>query len=259
MYYGIQLAASGALTGLYRTDVLSNNLANLNTAGFKPDFAFTRERDAARVEDGLFNVPSNELLEKLGAGAHMAPNAIDYSQGNLTQTGNPFDFAIRGDGFFVLRSLADGGASEVNLTRDGRFAQDSSGRLVSANSGLPVMSEQNRPIELGGTGAISVAADGTISQNGEVVAKLQLVDIQNRDLLKKGGNGIFRVSSQAFGQSIPATGVVEQRMLEESAVNAISAMMGVQSAARSVGTNFTMISYQDRMMDRAINTFARIG
>lgn len=259
MYYGIQLATSGALTGLYRTDVLSNNLANLNTVGFKPDYAFTRERDSARVEDGLFNVPSNELLEKLGAGAHMAPNAVDYSQGNLTQTGNPFDFAIRGDGFFVLRSLADGGASEVNLTRDGRFAQDSSGRLVNANTGLPVMSEQNSPIELSITGAISVAADGTISQNGEVVAKLQLVDIQNRDLLKKGGNGVFRVSSQAFGQSIPATGVVEQRMIEESAVNAIEAMMGVQSAAGSVGTNFTMISYQDRMMDRAINTFARIG
>lgn len=259
MYYGIQLATSGALTGLYRTDVLANNLANLNTAGFKPDLAYTRQRDVARVEDGLFNQPSNELLEKLGAGAHMAPNAIDYAQGNLTQTGNPLDLAIRGDGFFVLRSLADGGASEVHLSRDGRLAQDSSGRLVNANSGLPVMDDRNSPIVLADTGKVTVDADGTVRQGGELVARLQIVDIADRDLLKKGGNGVFRVSSAAFGQSVPASGTVMQNTLEESAVNAISAMMGVQSAARSVGTNFTMISYQDKMMDRAINTFARVG
>lgn len=259
MYYGIQLAASGALTGLYRTDVLANNLANLNTVGFKPDLAYTRERDVARVEDELFSVPSNEMLERLGAGAHMAPNAIDYSQGNLSQTGNPLDLAIRGDGFFVLRSLADGGSSEVHLTRDGRFTKDGSGRLVNANTGMPVMDDRNSAIVLSNKGKITVDADGTLRQAGALVAKLQLVDIQDRELLKKGGNGIFRVSSAAFGQSIPATGSIEQSTLEESAVNAIAAMMGVQAAAKSVGTNFTMISYQDKMMDRAINTFARIG
>lgn len=73
MYYGIQLAASGALTSLYRTDVLANNLANINTAGFKPDMVYTRQRDTARVEDDLPFLPTDDLLERLGAGSTWPP------------------------------------------------------------------------------------------------------------------------------------------------------------------------------------------
>ncbi len=259
MYYGIQLAASGALTALYRTDVLSNNLANLNTTGFKPDFAYTRQRDTARVEDGLDFMPSNELLEKLGAGAHMAPNAVDFAQGPLTQTGNPFDLAIEGQGFFVLRTLDDGGTSELRLTRDGRFTLDASGRLVNATTGLPVMSASNSPIILDRSLSASIDADGTIRQGGEKVGRIRISDVKNRDLLTRVGDGMFTLSSGALGQAVPATGEIRQGMLEGSAVNAINAMMGVQAAAKSVGVNFGIIAYQNRMMERAINTFARIG
>lgn len=259
MYYGIQLAASGALTSLYRTDVLANNLANLNTTGFKPDLAFARQRDPARIEDELFNVPSNQLLEELGAGVHMASNAVNFAQGDLAQTGNPLDTAIRGEGFFVLRSAADGNESGVLFTRDGRFERDAAGRLVNATTGLPVLSTRNRPILLDNPAAVTIDADGTISQNGEAIDRIQVVDIADRDLLQKRENGTFLVSSEAFDQTIPATGLVQQRMLEGSAVNPVAAMIGVQAAARAVGTNFTMISYQDKMMERAINTFARIG
>lgn len=259
MYYGIQLAASGALTSLYRTDVLANNLANMNTAGFKPDLPYTRERDVVRVEDGLWNIPSNELLEKLGAGAHMAPNRVDHAQGNLSTTGNPLDLAIRGEGFFVLRSAADGDAAGVKLTRDGRMARDSTGRLVNATTGLPVLSVRNRPITLDPNFPVTVDTNGTIRQAGTVVDRVQMIDIKDRTQLQKEGGGAFAISNQAFGQAIPATGQIQQNTLEDSAVNPIAAMMGVQSAARSVGVNFTMISYQDKMMERAINTFARIG
>ncbi|MBZ0172363.1 MAG: hypothetical protein K8E66_08295, partial [Phycisphaerales bacterium] len=71
--------------------------------------------------------------------------------------------------------------------------------------------------------------------------------------------GLFNLSTEALGQTIPATGSIRQNMLEGSGVNAIAAMMGVQGAAKSVGVNFGMIAYQDRMMERAINTFARLG
>lgn len=259
MYYGIQLAASGALTSLYRTDVLANNLANLNTTGFKPDFAFTRERDPVRAEDGLWAVPSNELLEKLGAGAHMAPNRVDHAQGNLTKTGNPLDLAIRGDGYFVLRTAADGDAAGVKLTRDGRMTRNGEGRLVSATTGLPVLSIRNRPITLDPNYPVTVDRDGSIRQAGVIVDRVQVIDIKDRTQLTKESGSTFAVNSKAFNQAIPATGEVEQNTLEEAAVDPIAAMMGVQAAAKAVGTNFTMISYQDKMMERAINTFARIG
>ena len=66
MQYGLQISTSGILTGMYRTNVLANNLANINTTGFKPDSAFTRQRAVVREEDGVYSLPSNRLLEKLG-------------------------------------------------------------------------------------------------------------------------------------------------------------------------------------------------
>jgi flagellar basal body rod protein FlgG len=259
MNYGIQLAASGALTALYRTDALANNLANINTTGFKPDMVYTRQRDPARVEDGLFDLPSSELLESLGAGAHMAPNAVDHSQGTLTQTGNSLDMAIDGEGFFVLRTLSDGGNSAIGYTRDGRFTLDDRSRLVSVTTGLPVLSRSGQPIVLKGEGPITVDADGTLRQGGDEVARLQIVDVKDRTRLTRVGDGMFTLSRDALNQTTPATGQVRQGMLEGSAVNAVSAMMAVQSASRAVGTNIAMISYQDRMLEQAINTFARIG
>lgn len=259
MYYGIQLAASGALTALYRTDVLTNNLANLSTAGFKPDMAFTRQRDTARVEDGLFELPSSDLLESLGAGAHMAPNVVQHAQGPIEPTGNDLDLAIDGDGFFVLRSLADGASSEVRLTRDGRFTLDSRGRIVSVASGLPLLGASGRPIEIDRALPIEIDRDGTVRQAGEAVGALMIRDLDDRSRMSRLGDGMFALSSDGLDSTRPASGGVRQGMVEGSAVNAIGAMMGVQGAAREVSTNYAMIVYQDRMMERAINTFARIG
>lgn len=259
MYYGIQLAASGALTSLYRTDALANNLANLHTTGFKPDMVFARQRDTATVEDGLGHLASDELLESLGAGVHMAPNVVDHSQGALADTGNPLDLAIEGDGFFVLRTLADAGSASLRFTRDGRFTLDNAGRLVSSTSGLPVMSTNNLPIVLNGRSAVTIDGDGTVRQAGERVGTIQVRDVQDRALLGRVGDGLFTLSTDALAQSVPATGTVRQGMLEGSAVNPIGAMMDVQGAARAVGTNIAMVAYQDRMMEQAINTFARIG
>jgi flagellar basal body rod protein FlgG len=257
MYYGIQLAASGALTSLYRTDVLANNLANVSTAGFKPDLVYTRQRDTARVEDNLPFLASNALLERLGAGAHMAPNAVDHRQGDLSQTGNTLDLAIEGEGFFVLRALTDGDDTAQHFTRDGRFTLDASSRLVSVTTGLPVMSETNRPIVLRGEGGVTVDADGLIRQGGARVARIQVRDVPDRGMLTRVGDGRFALNEDAVNRAFRASGSVRQGMVEGSAVDAVSAMLGVQNAARSVGTNIAMIAYQDRMIEQAINTFAR--
>lgn len=257
MYYGIQLAASGALTSLYRTDVLANNLANINTAGFKPDMVYTRQRDTARVEDDLPFLPTDDLLERLGAGAHMAPNAVNHRQGDLIHTGNTLDLAIEGEGFFVLRALTDGDDTAQHFTRDGRFTLDSSSRLVSVTTGLPVMSDANRPIVIRGEGGVSIDADGLIRQDGDPIARIQVRDVPDRGMLTRVGDGQFALNQQAFSRSFPATGAVRQGMIEGSGVNAVNTMIEVQNSARATGTNIAMIAYQDRMIEQAINTFAR--
>jgi flagellar basal-body rod protein FlgF len=259
MYYGIQLAASGALTSLYRTDVMANNLANLSTAGYKPDIPLARQRDVARIEDGLFDMPSNDMLESLGAGVHMAPNRVKHEQGPLEATGNDLDLAIQGDGFFVLRGLADGNNASLRFTRDGRFTLDGEGRLVNASNGLPALSVSNGTITLEPGLPVSVDAEGFVTQAGRAVARLQIADVDDRTLLKRIGHGQFTLNQDALGTARPATGTVQQGAIEGSAVNPVSAMMRIQGASRQVGSNYAMIAYQDRMMERAINTFARIG
>jgi len=257
MNYGIAISASGLLTSLYKTDALSNNLANLNTTGFKPDMVFTRLRDPARQEDGVLSLPSNRMLEKLGAGLHIAPNRVAFTQGPLEATGNPLDIAIEGEGFLVVRAAADAATDKVMLTRDGRMTRDANSRLVNANTGLPVLDELNLPITLPDRGNVTIADDGTVHVDNQRIAKLQLIDVNDRTQLKKTGDAMFTPSAAAYAARLPAAGRVQQGHLEQSAVSPISAMMETTRAAGSVSRHVRMIDMQDKLMDRAINTFGR--
>jgi flagellar basal-body rod protein FlgG len=148
MNYGMHISASGALSAMYRQDVLSNNLANINTNGFKADQPAVRYRPSVREEDGLSFMPSNELLEQLGGGVQVVQPRTRFEQGTIEETSNDLDLAIKGDGFFVVRSETTDGADRLRMTRDGRFTISSKGQLVMASSGMPVLDVQNRPIEV---------------------------------------------------------------------------------------------------------------
>ncbi len=259
MNYGLQISASGALTSLYRQDVLTNNLANLETTGFKPDVPATMQRAPARLEDGLMHLASDDLVERLGAGVLAAPNRVSFSQGTLERTGRELDVAIEGDGFFVLLERQAGGGVVQRLTRDGRFELDGQSRLVSATTGMPVLDTGNKPITISGEGAVGIAIDGTLSQGGEAIGRLQVVDVPDPGQLKKLGSSLFAPNNTATASYRPIQGRVQQGVLEGSAVNEVEALMQVTSASRAVQTNIGMITYHDRMMERAINTFARIA
>jgi flagellar basal-body rod protein FlgF len=260
MNYGIQISASGALTALYRQDVFANNLANLDTTGFKADVPTVRHRLTARGEDGLNHLPSNELLEKLGGGVHLHRTRVSFEQGSLEQTSDPLDLAIRGDGFFVVREEGSGNTDRLRLTRDGRFTLNARGELVMASTGLPVMDEQNRPITLDRrAGEVVVRSDGAILQNGNAIATLKVVDVPDRSQLAKLGDSLFRASARAITSATGSKGQVVQYMKESSSVDELRALMGVQSAGRDVDSNMGMIQYQDRMLERAISQFGRIS
>jgi flagellar basal body rod protein FlgG len=261
MHYGIQISASGALTAMYRQDVLTNNLTNMDTVGFKPDIPVLRHRADVRAEDGLGFMPSNELLERLGAGVLMAPNRVNWSQGSIETSKNALDMAIRGDGFFVVRDGTDSSGDTLRLTRDGRFTLDAQRRLVMATSGKPVLDVQNQPIVLASTGAVTVGSDGSISQNGEVVARLQVVELPEggRERLEKMGESLLRAPATVLESRTPARGQVVAGALEQSGVDEIRAMLGISSVAREFESNLNLIQQQDRMLERAVNTLGRVS
>lgn len=255
MNYALYISASGALNAMYRQDVLTGNLSNVNTAGFKPDRVVTRQRDPARVEDSLPYMPSSVLLERLGAGVMGVPGGVDFAQGAIVQSGNPLDVALRGDGFLTL--LNQSGDGRTLLTRDGRLTLNAKGQLALAADGTPLANPRGRPIELDPTAPVTIHADGTIEQRGEIVASLALADVRDRAALKKEGQGRFAL--QAGATLTPATGLVEQFAVEQSAVNEIAALMEIEAAARDAQANLGMIAYQDRLLEQAISRFARVA
>jgi flagellar basal-body rod protein FlgF len=259
MNYGLQMAASGVLTSLYRQDVLTNNLANGTTVGFKPDFPSTRPRDAARIEDDLPLMPSNALLERLGAGVLLNPNRVSFEQGSLNVTNAPLDVAIQGDGFFVVRDETDSSSDRVRLTRDGRFMTDAQGRMVMSTTGMAIMDSGNRPIYLNGSGPVTISADGTVKQGNDTVGHIYIAGVARKEDLTKLGNSLFQAPASALAGRRTATGTLQQGALESAAVDEVSAIMQITAASRAVESNIGMAQYADRMMDRAINSLGRVS
>jgi flagellar basal-body rod protein FlgF len=259
MDYGLYISASGALNASFRQDVLTGNLANVNTVGFKPGTSITRQREPARAEDGLWHMPSDELLERLGAGVMGMPTTVDFTQGAITPTGNDLDLAIRGEGFFALMADQDDSGDRWRLTRDGRFTLDARHRLVSVSSGEPVIGADGRPITLRPDAKVSVAGDGVLEQDGAPVGQLAFFEVSSPERLRQAGGGAFIASDSQISNRQPASGVIQQAAVEESAVNEIKTLMGIQAASREAQSNLNMIQYHDRLLDQTINRFARVA
>lgn len=256
MNYGLYVAAAGALDATYRQSVLTNNLANSETVGFKPDMVFGRQRLPERLESGGFGGGADPqvMLEKLGGTPTLDPAYINLKQGGLVDTGNPLDVAINGDGFFVVQD----GQQQMLLTRDGRFALDADGQLVMADNGMAVMDQRNRPIRLDRDLKVQINEQGDVEQLGQIVATLRVTQPTDpEDLVKIGGNMLRSGSLPAATTRSPA-GRVLQGYVENSSVDPVTLLKDLVGAAKSFGANIKMMQYQDNIMGQAINTFGRV-
>ena len=246
MNYGLYLAAAGALDATYRQAVLTNNLVNSETVGFKPDMVFGQQRLPARLAAGSFGVGIDPqlMLEKLGGAPTLAPTQLDLTQGGLVATGNPLDLALNGQGFFVVQD----GDGQIRLTRDGRFTMDANGQLVMANNGMAVLDVRNRPIRLDRGLKVEINARGDVEQLGTVVATIRITQPTDpTDLVKVGGN-LLRSNSLPAPSTRANTGRVVQGHIENSAVDAVTLLKDLVGAAKSFGGNIKMMQYQDHIM-----------
>ncbi len=260
MNYGLYLSASGALTALYRQDVFANNLANVQTVGFKADRPSVRQRDAESIEGG-FSEFRKHLLDKMGGGVMAGPQVVSFTRGSLTSTGNPLDLALREDNSFFAVQVKNpiDGSTQIRLTRDGRLSLDGQGQLVTRTGGHPVLNEQNQPINLASDQPVQVSPDGQITQGGEEVAQLQITAVARRDQVVKMGQNMLWFEN-GMDQRVPAEdATVVPEHVESSSVDPVRALMDLVSATKAVGSNGNLIKYHDQMMDKAINTLGRLA
>src|SRR5947209_3832219 len=186
-------AASGALVAQSAVDTIANNLANVNTAGFKRTLLqvqaqpqrdlFRFQTDPGKAPGGI---PSQVPIGALGSGAQIYDTPADFSQGTIAATGNDLDVALSGPGFFALRA----GNGAVRYSRDGQFLRDQNGRLTAQN-GDQVLGRGGAPIVLPASGKIGIATDGTISVDGRAYDRLGVMEFTTPANLRPEGANRF--------------------------------------------------------------------
>ncbi len=249
---GLYIAASGMDSALMRQNVIANNLANLQTPGFKqnrevdiafPTYLIARLHDQRmNVMDGTAEIRPN--IGVMGGGVIPQEVATDYSQGSHLETKNPLDFALNGPGFFSVLN-PDG---KTLLTRDGSFSLDNNGRLVTKD-GLPVLGH-NGEIYIDGN-EVTADQEGNISVDGKALDQLLTVKVQNVDQLTKVGHSLFKTTPKTKVDMAPDGIQVQQGFLEQSNVNSITEMVNMIDTYRSYELNSRIISTFDHLGEEA--------
>ena len=244
MVRGITIATQGMIPLMDKQDQIANNLANINTTGFK--------------QSGLFLKTYQKYLEndqhQPDATTEIKPDQvyIDYSEGAMNQTGAPLDLAIKGTGFFTVMTT-----NGVQYTRNGNFSLDSEGQLVTSD-GSKVM---------GGNGYISVDRQypvsfnekGEVVQNGQVRGSLKIVDFDKPYKLLRCGESRFKPEQPNDAERVSAGYMIKNGCLETSNVSAVRNMVEMISAYRNYEADQRAVSAQDRTLETTVTQVGKVG
>lgn len=225
-----------------RLETSANNLANVNTTGFKADAIVLRQNaeDPARSEERPNDI---RFVQDISV-------VRDFSAGAIRRTEAPFDLAIEGDGFFVV----EGPNGQPALTRDGAFSLDAAGQLVTRD-GFPALNANNQPIVLDPQGERpAIDSQGVVRVNGAEVARLQLAAFAQPDQLEKIGDNLWNARGQ---EPNPFEGVVVQGALEESNVRAVVELTRIMEISRAYENAARIVRSADELRQRAIDRLGR--
>lgn len=259
MMRSLWTAASGMVAQQTKIDTISNNLANVNTAGFKKsrvdfqDLLYQTLKYAGTPSTAGAQVPTGI---QIGHGTRPVATQRIFSQGMYQQTDNPLDIVIEGDGFFQVL-LPDGG---IRYTRDGAFKLDADGRLTTSD-GFPiepeiVIPEDSLDLIIGSDGTISIMRPG--DNEPDQVGSLEIVRFINPAGLKSEGRNLY-TSTAASGSPMVGTpgldgfGNLSQNFLEISNVQVVEEMVNMIVSQRAYETNSKAIQAADDMLQTANN------
>ena len=281
MLRGIYTGASGMQAQIHKMDALANNLANVDTTGYKKDTSVQKafpQMLIRRMNDEVYKFPFGSIdttpeVGKLGSGVELNEIYTQFDQGSLKETGNPFDIALDGKGFFAVDT-----PTGERYTRNGTFMIDNNGLLVT-KEGLPVQGENgNIYLKLNN---FVIDKQGRVYQNAdfadnperlvsmkendwanlELVDTLKIVDFTRDRYLKKQGSSLWKETDQSGSPKEVALGSTTktiQGFLEKANVNPVTEMVAMISVNRAYEANQKVITTQDQMTDKLINQAVRV-
>ena len=230
----------------HEIDIIANNVANVDTTGFKVE-ALMVQTDPEKVKASGAGSPLNNSVNfPLDAGV-----VRDFTQGELKHTGGMLDMAIQGDGFFRIQT-----AGGERFTRDGTFTLDDQGRVVTAD-GDPVQGDGGDITLDSKKGLPSISSDGTVSQQGQVVGKVALVSFASQSALTKRGAGLY--SNDTNEQPQPSTAKVRQGMLEQSNVQPILQITRLIQVSRAYENVSQMMDQDGQLSTNAVDRLGKLS
>jgi len=259
MMRALYTAASGMAAQQYNIDTIANNLANVNTTGFRSnqarfqDLIYQQVR-AAGTPVGASVIP---VAQEVGLGVKVGSSEKLFTQGVLQQTSNSLDIAIEGDGFFQV-TQPDG---TIAYTRDGSFKEDANGAIVTADGFL--LSPQIT-IPQNATG-VNVGQDGTVSaqipgqQLPQTLGQIQIVRFTNNAGLAPKGQNLFSQTGASGVPTISAPGLngagsLQSGYIEGSNVSVVNEIVNMITAQRAFEANSKAVTTSDEMLQTAVNT-----
>lgn len=258
MVKGLYTAYTGMINEQNRMDVLTNNLANANTIGFKKEGATSQSFDAIlayKIKDSSEGAHISRRMGYNHPGVKIGEGYTDFSQGPIKTTGNTYDLALTDSGFFAVEFTSKNGETSVKYTRDGDFTLTQEGRLVTRD-GDAVLNEDGSPIEIDPLLKTEINSSGQIIQDGRVVATIQVTDFEDYNYLVRYGENYFQPIEGA--QETEAAAEVRSGCLETSNMSVVTEMVNMITVSRAYESNQKVITTYDSTLEIAASQLGRI-
>lgn len=278
VFKGFYTAATGMIAQQRRTEMLSNNIANANTAGYKADQSTIRSfpdmlmSSVQKKDPSMENGFSGGTMQEVGGistGVYLQEMLPNFTQGSIVETENDTDIALMDASLPMNEETGKPGAvffkvqSENGLqayTRNGTFAIDGEGFLTTAE-GNYILDENDEPIEVQNQ-TMKIASDGTINLNGENTTRLGVAYSDNPDTLSKRENGLYYTVDEANLENAydneDVNFSMQQGFMEGSNVDASQTMTAMTEAYRVFEANQKILQAYDKSMEKAVNEIGRV-
>lgn len=258
MVKGLYTAYTGMVNEQNRMDIMTNNLANASTVGYKKEGSTSQSFNdvlTVKIKDQSVGMRNVQKIGIKNPGVKIGENYTDYTQGSFRITDNTYDLALAGDGFFAIEFTNKAGETDTKYTRAGQFTLNKDGYLVT-EEGDYVLDTQNRRIRLNTLLDSKITDDGTIYQNDQAVARIQVTDFEDYDYLEKYGETYYQPIEGA--QTTTADAQVKSGYLEMANVQIVSEMVNLISITRAYESNQKVVQTIDGTLDVAANQIGKL-
>lgn len=287
MLKGLYTAYTGMINEQHRMDVLTNNLANATTNGFKKEGTTSEAFDTVLaykikdlsepgnlprpmatnrpVDEEEANNPLNETYMDrrisrtgLNLGVKIGENYVDYSEGPIKETGNPLDLALTDRGFFAIEYTNKAGETSTKYTRDGNFTMNSQGYLQTQD-GDYVLDEDGRRIQMDPVLEIGINRNGDIFQDGELIATIGITDFEDYNYLERFGENLFQpvegatvLDREAVQEEFGTNTDIRVGYLEMANISVVTEMVNMIALQRQYESNQKVITTYDDTLEQAV-------